>query len=75
MDPEKILKNKAKCKYFKGLLPEQFNILFDFLGEGKYALNYCNASIQRKNKCTLGNNVHDRKRSAVYNITENLLRV
>ena len=55
MDPEKILKDKAKCKYFKGLLPEQFNILFDFLGEGKYALNYCNASIQRKNKCTLGN--------------------
>ena len=28
MDPEKILKNEAKCKYFIGLFPEQFNILF-----------------------------------------------
>ena len=55
MDPEKILKNEAKCKYFIGLFPEQFNILFDFLGEAKYALNYWNASSQRKNKCTLGN--------------------
>ena len=40
MDPEKILKNEAKCKYFIGLFPEQFNILFDFLGEAKYVLNY-----------------------------------
>ena len=55
MDPEKILKNKAKCKYFIGLFLEQSNILFDFLGEAKYALNYWNASSQRKNKCTLGN--------------------
>ena len=54
MDPEKILKNKAKCKYFIGLFAEQFNILFDFLGEARYA-NYWNASSQRKNKCTLGN--------------------
>ena len=38
-DPEKFLNNEAKCKYFIGLLPEQFNILFDFLGEAKYALN------------------------------------
>ena len=55
IDPEKILKNEAKCKYFIELFPEQFNILFDFLGEEKYALNYWNASSQRKNKCTLGN--------------------
>ena len=55
IDPEKILKNEAKCKYFIGLFPEQFNILFDFLGEEKYALNYWNASSQRKNKCPLGN--------------------
>ena len=33
MDPEKILKNATKCKYFIRLFPEQFNILFDFLGE------------------------------------------
>ena len=55
MDPEKILKNKAKCKYFIGLFAEQFNILFDFLEKAKYALNYWNASSQRENKCTLGN--------------------
>ena len=40
MDPEKIFKIKAKCKYFIGPFPEQFNILFDFLAEAKYALNY-----------------------------------
>ena len=55
MDLEKILKNEAKCKCFIGLLPEQFYILFDFSGEKKYALNYWNASSQRKFKCTLGN--------------------
>ena len=27
----KILKNEAKCKYFIGLFPEQFNILLLFL--------------------------------------------
>ena len=26
MDPEKVLKNEAKCKYFIGLFPEQCNI-------------------------------------------------
>ena len=55
MDLEKILKNEAKCKCFIGLFPEQFYILFDFSGEAKYALNYWNASSQRKYKCTLGN--------------------
>ena len=53
VDPEQILKNEAKCKYFIGLFSQ--NISFDFLGEAKYALNYWNASSQRKNKCTLGN--------------------
>ena len=48
MDPEQILKNEAQCKNFIGLFPEEFNILFDFLGEAKYALNYWNASNQRK---------------------------
>ena len=57
MDPEKILKNERKCKYFIELFQEQFNILFDFLGEAKYAFNYWNASSQRKNKCTLGNKI------------------
>ena len=55
MDPEKMLKNEAKCKYFIGPFSEQFNTLFDFLGEAIYALNYWNASSQRKNKGTLGN--------------------
>ena len=36
-------------------MPEQFNILYELLGEAKYALNYWNASSQRKNKCTLAN--------------------
>ena len=73
----KILKNEAKCKYFIGLFPEQFYILFDFLGETKYALNYWNASSQRKNKCIYikKQNATDKKRSAVYNITETSSRV
>ena len=83
MDPENILKNKEKCKYFRGFFPEQFNILYELLGEAKYALNYWNASSQRKNKCTLANNATDRKRSAatdrkrsaVCNITETSSRV
>ena len=62
----KILKNEAKCKYFIGLFPEQFNILFDFLGEAKYALNYWNASSQRKNKCTLGNKMPLTKKDQLF---------
>ena len=55
MNLEKMLKNKAKYKYFIGIFPEQFNVSFDFLGESKYALDYWNTSSQRKYKCTLGN--------------------
>ena len=43
MNPEYILSNKEKCKFFIGLFLEQFDFLFEFLGPAKYQLNYWNS--------------------------------
>ena len=42
MNPHFIMKDKNKCKYFTGLTPEQFELLYNFLGPAKYELHYWN---------------------------------
>ena len=51
MSVEAILKDAAKAKYFIGLFPEQFEILFDFLGPAKFQLQYWYSSGKPEN-CT-----------------------
>ena len=50
MDPEIILLDRSKCKYFTGLYLDEFDILFEFLGPVKYNLNYWNPTAQKKGK-------------------------
>ena len=50
MDPEIILLDRSKCKYFTGLYPDEFDVLFEFLGPAKYNLNYWNPAAQKKGK-------------------------
>lgn len=40
MSPDIILKDQDKCKYFIGLYPDEFDMLFNFLGPSKYELTY-----------------------------------
>ena len=39
MDPEIILLDRSKYKYFTGIYPDKFDVLFEFLGQAKYNLN------------------------------------
>ena len=50
MDPEQISKNETRCKYLIGHFPEQFNILFDILGEAKHGLELEIAILEAKGK-------------------------
>ena len=40
MDPNVVLKDRKKTKFFTGLFPEQFETLFMFFGPAKYNLKY-----------------------------------
>ena len=40
MSPDCILSDSRNTKYFIGLSPEQFYILYSFLGPAKFNLNY-----------------------------------
>ena len=50
VDPEIILLDRSKCKHVTGLYPDEFNVLFEFLGPAKYNLNYWNPTAQKKGK-------------------------
>ena len=50
MDSEIILLDRTKCKYFTGFYPDEFDVLFEFLGPVKYNLNYWNPNAQKKHK-------------------------
>ena len=50
MDPEIILPDRSKCKYFTELYPDEFDVLLEFLGPAKYNLNYWNPTAQKKGK-------------------------
>ena len=44
-----ILEDESKCKYFIGLLPTDFNILYNFLGPEKFELtNWKHRSSDKK---------------------------
>ena len=42
--------DQNKCKYFTGIFPYKFNVLFEFLAPAKYNLNYWNTAAQKKGK-------------------------
>ena len=46
--PELILLDKAKCKFYIGLFPKQFDALYSFLGPAKYVLSYWGKSKSQK---------------------------
>ena len=50
MDQKGILLGRSKYNYFTGLYPDEFDVLFDFLGQGKYNLNCWNPTAQKKVK-------------------------
>ena len=50
MSPDFILSDSKKTKYFIGLTPEQFYILFRFLGPARFNLNYWKGSAHNS-KC------------------------
>ena len=50
MDQEIIFLGRSKYKYFTGLYPDEFDVLFDFLGQAKYNLNCWNPTAQKKVK-------------------------
>lgn len=43
MDPNMVLQDRKKTKFFTGLFTEQFGALYNFLGPAKYELNYWNS--------------------------------
>ena len=45
-----ILSDRQKCKYFTGLYPEQFDMLYKFLGPAKHELSYWNSKSKGINK-------------------------
>ena len=41
MAPDVVLKNRKSTKFFTGLFPDQFEVLFNFLGPAVHNLKYC----------------------------------
>ena len=66
MDPEIVLLDSSKCKYFTGLYLDEFDVLFEFLGPTKHNLNYCNPTARKKGKSSKQVAIHYLQKKSSY---------